>query len=139
MKSKKLLIAFAVIVVSLSAAAAVNEINLKVNAHVKNPATAPDLSFLRTHRQGKGAEIIWGVTSTDGVAGFVVQRTYEDPNDIYASWENISSMSCNPSKSFKCSDDAVYPGFISYRVLIVQTNGARIASPVSTVHIMARH
>src|SRR5258705_7135089 len=96
----------------------------------------PDFTFFRTHRQGKGVTATWGVSSINGVVGFIVQRTYEDPTDPYAFWEDISSTPCNPSRSFKCTDDFVFPGYINYRVVAMIAVGGSIVSPVSTVRVV---
>jgi hypothetical protein len=98
----------------------------------------PGFAFFRTHRQGKGITATWGLTSTIGVAGFVVQRTYNDPSDPYADWQEVSSMSCSPLRSFKCTDLNVFPGYINYRVVAMMDDGNTIVSEVSTVRIV-RH
>ena len=98
-----------------------------------------DISFLRAHRQMKGVEVSWGVTSSDGVAGFVVEKTYQDASDPYSMWETVSSTQCNPSKSFKCYDENVFPGFLSYRIWTIMNNGSKTVSPVTVVHIMSKH
>ena len=95
-------------------------------------------AFFRTHRQGKGIMATWGLTSTIGVTGFVVQRTYNDPSDPYSIWEEVNSMSCSPLRSFKCIDANVYPGSISYRLVALMDDGNTIVSEVSTVRIV-RH
>jgi hypothetical protein len=98
-----------------------------------------DITFLRAHRQMKGVEVSWGVNSSDGVACFVVEKTYQDPSDPYSIWETVSSTPCNPSRSFKCYDEDVFPGFLSYRIWTVMNNGSKTVSPVTVVHIMSKH
>jgi hypothetical protein len=139
MKTKVFLILFSFIVIAFSASADNTNPKADFLYSYRTSFFSSDISFLRTHRQGKGIEVNWGVTSTDGVSGFIVQKTYQDPNDPYSVWENVSSMSCNPSRSFKCNDEEVFPGYISYRVWIVMTNGSKTVSPASVVHIMSRH
>ena len=109
----------------------------------KKPATIKEkqsgnFSFFRTHRQGKGVSASWGVTSNAGVVGFQVQKTYEDPTDPYAVWEDVSSVACNGSRSYKANDNSVFPGSISYRVSALLNNGTSIESAISTVRIVAR-
>jgi hypothetical protein len=101
---------------------------------VQNTAFA----FLRTHRQGKGITVVWGVTSNTGVVGFSVQKTYEDPNDPYSEWIQVTTSECNGSRSYKCTDANVSPGFINYRVVAFLDNGSTIKSAISTVHIVSR-
>jgi len=139
MKTKALLILFLCPGILCAAHADNNKPGYQEVIFSKTSLTNFDISFLRTHRQGKGVEISWGVTSTEGVSGFIVQRSYQDPNDPYSIWENVSSVSCSGARSFKYNDEDVAPGFISYRVWIVLTNGATIPSAVSIVHIMSKH
>lgn len=96
-----------------------------------------DFAFFRTHKQGKKVAAIWALNSTDGVTGFVVQRTYEDPTDPYAFWEDLCSMGCSPSRSFKYTDENVFPGVISYRVVALMNDGNTITSEVSGVRIVS--
>jgi len=95
-------------------------------------------TFLRTPRQGKGITATWGMASYAGVAGFVIQRTYEDPTDLYANWETFSVVPGNAGRSASFTDDEVSPGFINYRVVAKMTNGSSEVSEISTVRIVSR-
>ncbi len=107
-------------------------------APVVKQAPANNISFFRTHRQGKGNVVAsWGVNSSAGVIGFALQRTYEDPNDPYAFWEVVSTTPCNASRSYKHTDNNVFPGFINYRVVVMKNDGSEEMSAVSTVHIVS--
>ena len=103
---------------------------------VTNQTTA--FAFFRTHRQGKGITATWAMTSASGVTGFAIQRTYEDPNDPYAFWEDLGSLACTSNRSFSYSDDLVFPGIINYRVVAVMADGTSVASEVSSVRIVSR-
>ncbi|MEP7372894.1 MAG: hypothetical protein ABI675_05850 [Chitinophagaceae bacterium] len=100
-------------------------------------AQSAGFAFFRTHHQGKGITATWGVTSDAGVVGYSVKRTYEDPNDPYSEWEEVSSTACNGSRSYKCTDLNVSPGFINYRVVAMLSDGSTIESSVSTVHVVS--
>ena len=102
----------------------------------KETTSNPAFSFFRTHRQARGIMTTWGLTTNAGVSGFVVERTYEDPNDPYANWEIICSMPCGPGRSFKYHDLNVSPGFISYRVIAYLQVGGSLMSLISTEHIV---
>lgn len=95
--------------------------------------------FFRTHRQGKAAiTATWGITVPgNDVSGFVVERTYEDPTDPYANWEMVSAVPNTGGRSFKCTDNNVFPGYISYRVTAILLTGGSYLSSVSTVHIVS--
>ena len=131
--------AFAISAIMLSAVASTEPATLpdkKESAKVEQ-VQSTDFAFFRTHRQGKGIAATWGVTSSTGVARFAVKKTYEDPSDPYAYWEEVSSTSCNGSRSYKCHDPNVIPGFISYQVVAELVDGTTVQSSVRTVHIVS--
>jgi hypothetical protein len=98
---------------------------------------APNFAFFRTHRQGKnGITATWGLDQNAGVSGFIVQKTYEDPGDPYATWEDICSMACGNERSFKHEDMNVSPGFVSYRVIAYMLGGGSVMSMISTERIV---
>ena len=104
------------------------------NAKVRQ-APPPSFSFFRTHRQGNGVTATWGLVSEQGLTGFLVQRTYEDPTDPYAYWENLCSMGCNNTRSYKHTDPDVFAGYITYRVIAFLQFGGTMMSEYSTEHI----
>ena len=114
------------------------EINpVKSKTAITKPASGECFSFFRTHRQGKGITSTWGLLNNNNVTEFVVQQTYEDPTDPYANWADLTpTVTCNNGRSFKFTDENVFPGFISYRV--VAMNGLSVVdiSEVSTEHIV---
>jgi len=93
--------------------------------------------FVRSHRQGKGATITWAYSAGDASC-FALQRTYEDPTDPYAVWEPVCTMACNNSRSYKHTDENVFPGNINYRVIAQMNDGNTTMSDVTTVRIV-RH
>jgi hypothetical protein len=102
------------------------------------PSFNPSFSFFRVHRQGKnGAVTNWGLSSNAGVSGFFVEKTYEDPSDPYAFWETVSSLPCNGERSYKCTDNNVLPGFITYRITAQLNTGGTMVSEIRTLHIVS--
>jgi len=93
-------------------------------------------AFFRTHRQGRGITATWGMISTSGITDFSIQRTYEDPNDIYSNWIEVCTMSCNNSRSFKVTDTNVLPGTISYRIVAMNGFTPVDVSDISTERIV---
>ena len=131
--------AFAISAIILSAVASTDPVILpetKASPKVEQ-VQSTDFAFFRTHRSGKGVVATWGVTSNTGVARFTVKKTYEDPSDPFAYWEDVSSTSCNGSRSYKCQDQNVFPGFINYRVVAEMVDGTTVESGVRTVHIVS--
>jgi hypothetical protein len=99
--------------------------------------TNPVFTFFRTHRQTKdGTTATWAMSSMEGVMFFTLQRTYEDPTDQYAYWEDVCNISCN-ARSFKHKDADVFPGYINYRIIAYMVDGSTVQSEVSTVRIVA--
>lgn len=97
-----------------------------------------NFDFFRTHRQGRsGATATWGFSSGSAVSGFVLEKTYEDPSDPYANWETIALLPYSATKSYKHTDSNVLPGYISYKVTAMMTNGASVTSVISTLHIVS--
>ena len=132
--------AFAISAFIISAAAFSDPVILtdtKRTAEVEQ-VQSTGFAFFRTHRQGRGIVATWGVSSSNGVVRFAVEKTYEDPSDPYAYWEETGSCTCDGSRSYKIADQNVFPGFINYRVVAHMADGSTVASAVSTVHIV-RH
>jgi len=94
-------------------------------------------TFFKTHRQGKKVTATWGLITDEGVAGFTLQKTYQDPTDPYAMWEDVGDVDCTAIRSFKYTDPNVFPGSISYRVVALMSGGGSMTSDVSTVQIVA--
>ncbi len=116
----------------------VNNGPVDTNTVAVSKVQSAGISFFRTHRQGKGITATWGLTSSEGVVGFQVQKTYEDPTDPYAFWEDVTAVPCNGSRSYKHTDNNVYPGNSNYRVVVLKADGSSEASEISTVRIMSR-
>lgn len=105
-------------------------------APVRNVHNSFDgFSFVRTHRQGRGAEVSWSFASSNA-SGFAVQRTNEDPTDPYSVWIDVGSLGCNSSRSYKCHDENPIPGIINYRVIAIMDDGSTVASQISVLRIM---
>lgn len=139
MKTLVTLLFLAAVVLCSLAASPLPSIKVKGSADEKSFVQQnAGFAFFRTHRQGRfGATSTWGMTSESGVSGFVLQRTYEDPADPYAWWEDVSAIPCNGSRSYKCTEQNIFPGYISYRVVAVLNGGGFITSEVNTIRIVS--
>jgi hypothetical protein len=92
----------------------------------------------RTHRQGRaGVTATWSFATSSNVIGFELIKTYEDPTDPYANWETICAIPCTAVRSYKFTDNGVFPGFISYKVIAFLTDGTEVESAVSTLQIVS--
>ena len=98
----------------------------------------PVFDFVRGHRQGKGATMMWGSSANSNTVNcFTLIRTYEDPTDPYAEWTQVGNIPCNASRSYKVNDENVSPGFVSYRVVASLAAGGYEFSDVETIHIVS--
>ncbi|MFC0774113.1 hypothetical protein [Terrimonas alba] len=114
-----------------------NEGSTKATVATATKPTANGISNVRSHRQGKGVTTSWSVDASEGVITFLLQKTYEDPNDEYAVWEDVTSAACNGARSYKATDHSVYPGNITYRVKGMKADGSSIVSEYTSVRIVA--
>jgi hypothetical protein len=105
--------------------------------HIKSTTASPSFDFFRIHRQGRGVTSTWGLTSTAGVSGFVVKKTYEDPSDPYSEWQDVYSSACGSARSYKCTDNNVSPGYISYQVTALMADGTSISSEILTDRVVS--
>lgn len=138
MKAQLSLLAAAVIIINTAWITPVKPENA-ANAPVKvsEAKLNPTFSFVRAHRQGKGIVATWAISSNEGVLGFSVQKTYEDPTDPYAFWEDLCSVACNPVRSYKHTDTNVFPGYVHYRIIAQMSNGSTVVSETATVRIVS--
>ena len=137
MKTRILILSVAIFIAGLNVAeASVTPVSDAVSSVSKQ---FTDFSFFRIHRQGKlGVTVTWGMTSGDAVAGFVIQRTYQDPTDIYSTWEDISTIAASADRSYKYTDNTVdYALSINYRVIAVMSDNSTISSPIESIKIMS--
>ena len=139
MKTKLSFLAAIIIILLLSAwtIPATTQKSFSGSSVKKAGRIPPDFAFFRTHRQGQGIMATWGLTDTQGIACFVVQKTYEDPNDPYSEWADICSIPCGPGRSYGHHDLNIVPGFISYRVIAYFQFGGSMMSLTSTEHIVS--
>jgi len=94
----------------------------------------PVFNMIHGHRQGKGATIQWSSSATSStVVCFDVLRTYEDPNDPYAVWDEVGSQTCNNSRNYKNTETPVSAGMISYVVVASMVGGGTVYSDVVTI------
>ena len=129
----KITIAVAIIIMAFVAIAATPIIS---DAPTSSKKVADTFSFLRTHRQGKGAVVTFGFSSANA-SGFTVERTNEDPTDPYSVWICVGNCPCTSSRSYKVNDANPFPGLINYRVIALMNDGSTVTSDVSTVKMMS--
>src|SRR3569832_183453 len=100
------------------------------------PTFSSQFNSFHVHRQGQnGITSAWSITAPgNDVSCFIVERTYDDPSDPYAMWDIVSNTPCTSAKSYKCTENNVFAGFISYRVTANLIAGGSYCTPVETIH-----
>lgn len=114
-----------------------------VEPHSKLPVTIFQIkptsvvfSFVRGHKLGRGHSVQWSMVSNAGIDHFEVQRTYEDPSDIYSNWYIVGNVNNSNANVFKITDQSVLPGIINYRIIAVLTgNNGTVISDIYTTTI----
>ena len=104
----------------------------------RNPATVKTSSsvqqmftYLRTHRQGKGVSVNWGIATASGVAYFQVERSYDGEF-----FDPVCQTSCNSSTRYTYNDENIFPGYIYYRIKCTMNDGTACYSTVDVVRIV---
>ena len=136
MKTKTILLAVIVCVFTSSWSIPVGTIESKLVTGIKAAKAKPPagFKFFRTHRQGRyGVASTWGMINAQGITGFILQRTYEWP-DEFTFWENIYQTGAG-NGNFGFVDTDVFPGIINYRVLAVNGSAVVCMSDISSVQI----
>ncbi|HEX7847747.1 MAG TPA: hypothetical protein VF476_18230 [Chitinophagaceae bacterium] len=135
MKTHITLLAIAAVVINTAWIAPTSSAVIAKEAKVST-AIDPGFDFFRVHRQGKnGATATWGLTSNSGVTGFLLEKTYEDPTDQYAYWENVATLPATGERSYKHTDPGVYAGYITYRLTAYSTDGRTVSTAMVTLRI----
>jgi hypothetical protein len=135
MKASVIITSAVLLCIQTTSIASATRINDQLQLSTVKPAAGFD--FVRAHRQGKGVTLTWSFSS-EGAIGFTVQRTYEDPADPYAAWEDATSIGYNAARSYKYNDISVFPGSIHYRVVAQYADGTSVVSETVTVKIVSK-
>ena len=114
------------------------------NANSENPVSNPgsysakkqvvtNFGKLQAHRQQQGVALTWTVLSTEGIAGYIIERSYDG---FY--FEEIAQVNSDPSARNRYNDSAVFPGFLYYRVIAIFEDGSSDTSETTVVRIVSR-
>lgn len=102
------------------------------DASVSSSSAMSEFGYFRAHRQGKnGVALAWGTTTTNGVAGFMIERSYDGEF-----FDVVDQMPCNGSLRNNWKDESVFPGYIHYRIVCVMDDGSMHSTGVETVRIV---
>ena len=126
-----LLIALSLIVSESKAISGEPEVKSSLNSITKK--VAGQFGRVNAHRQQQGVGLSWTMMSTNGVAGFIIERSYDG---IY--FEEIDQVNVEISGRQRYNDNAVYPGFVHYRIVAMMEDGSSEASETAVVRIVSR-
>jgi hypothetical protein len=102
-------------------------------AYASADKTSANFGRLNAHRQQQGVGLSWTVLSTQGVCGFIVERSYDGEY-----FEEVGQAACENSGRHRYNDVAVYPGYIHYRVTAILEDGTEDVSETVVVRIVSR-
>lgn len=127
----KTLISYFAIAALIVASSFTIDTQQKLNEHADQSNST--FSFFRAHRQAKGVAMSWAVSTPD-VVEFVVERSYDD---YY--FETAGTVSYSTASTYKFKDEDVFPGYVSYRIMAVKSDGTTELSDIERVRIVKRH
>ena len=105
----------------------------KLNQQTTESAPTSCFNYFRIHRQAQGVAMTWATSATD-IVQFVVEKSYDD---YY--YESAGAVTSSNHGSFKFVDNAVFPGYVYYRIMAIKADGSVECSPVESVRIVKRH
>jgi hypothetical protein len=132
MKAKSLLL---ITLLSAGSIANANSGNpeAKSPSYSANKNVVANFGKLNAHRQQQGVALTWTVLSAEGIAGFIIEQSYDG---FY--FEEIAQVNSDETGRNRYFDNAVYPGFIYYRVTAVYEDGSSETSETTVVRIVSR-
>jgi len=132
MKAKSLLL-FALLSTGSIANANSGNTGIKSSSYSADNKAVAIFGKLDAHRQQQGVGLTWTVLSTEGIAGFIIERSYDG---FY--FEEIAQVNSDPSARNRYNDSAVFPGFLYYRVIAIFEDGSSDTSETTVVRIVSR-
>ena len=132
MKAKSLLLITLLSAGSIANANSGNPV-IKSSSYSANKNVVTNFGKLQAHRQQEGVSLIWTVLSTEGIEGFIIEQSYDG---LY--FEEIAHVNSDETGRNRYHDNAVFPGFIHYRVTAVYDDGSSELSETVVVRIVSR-
>jgi len=106
---------------------------VKSASYSSNKKVVANIGKLQAHRQQQGVGLTWITLSTEGIAGFIIERSYDG-----FEFEEIAQVNSDISGRNRYHDTAVFPGFIHYRVVAIYEDGSSELSETVVVRIVSR-
>ena len=129
---KMQIVLFSMVVFAVNTPKTFSASNLAETKLVKSSKTQSfEFIFFRTHQQCNGVKVAWALNSTNGVFCFTLQRTYQNPSNADAVWEDVESFLPGADPVIRYTDLNVARGYVSYRVIAWVFDGSTVISDVS--------
>jgi len=132
MKAKLLLLIAFVFAGSFANANSENPV-IKSSSYSANKKVVANIGTLHAHRQQQGVGLSWTVLSSEGIAGFIIERSYDG-----FEFEEIAQVNSDVSGRNRYHDISVFPGYIHYRVIAIYEDGSAEISETTVVRIVSR-
>jgi len=132
MKAKSLLLISLIFAGSFANANSGNPV-IKSASYSANKKVVANIGRLQAHRQQQGVGLSWVALSTEGIAGFIIERSYDG-----FEFEEIAQVNCDISGRNRYHDTSVFPGFLHYRVIAIYEDGSSEISETVVVRIVSR-
>jgi hypothetical protein len=132
MKAKSLLLFTLLSAGSIANANSGNPV-INSSSYSANKKVVANIGTLHAHRQQQGVGLSWTVLSTEGMAGFIIERSYDG-----FEFEEIAQVDSDVSGRNKYHDVSVFPGYIHYRVIAIYEDGSSELSETVVVRIVSR-
>lgn len=127
----KKLIVFAVAFISFTGFS-FSEENSNTGTTVKGQSLQETFKYFRIHRQAKNVVLNWGLSSVQGVTGFIIERSYD--GDFY---DVINQLPSTTELKYTWKDLGVFPGVIYYRIGCIMPDGRVAYSQIETIRIVS--
>ncbi len=123
MKLRSSVIGFIGILIVTAWTAPVPQVKTETNTStVAIQKTSKEFAFIKVQQENTTATVFWGMRTSRGIKGFLVQKTNDDPADPFTRWEDLGAIRCSGKGDFKYTDKNIFPGSTNYRVLALKEN-----------------
>ncbi|HRO68896.1 MAG TPA: hypothetical protein PK951_00910 [Chitinophagaceae bacterium] len=138
MKAKSSIIGFTAMLVVTAWTAPAPVPVVKASYISDDMQSRPIFTYFKLDSRNKGVTATWGINEQSRIVGFKIQKTYDNPKDEYADWDDIATMSNSGARSFRYTDDKDITGNIHYRIVALKDNNNSISSAIASVRIAKR-
>ena len=102
-------------------------------AQVSSTSSSVNFGRFNAHRQQAGVGLSWNMVANNGIAGFIIERSYD------GEWfEEVGQVGFQNSNHYRFNDGSCYPGYLHYRVVAIMDNGTEDVSSTEVVRIVSR-